>query len=199
MVADKLLDQEKPPEGFGQACVEISQDDTYGDFWRFAVIRQMFRYYEKAYERGSPVPPKSERALLAQRFATASGEVETNWAGESLYYLRQLARKYPEFNEQLVTQQVVKVANHPKTSDKSLTQTFEVAATMRVTGVLPAARKIAVSDRSDRVRIAAISVFSKIGTPQDIPMLEAIAADKSAPKLHFTANRAIKQIDPSRR
>lgn len=202
-VLDVLLMQEKLPQGIGSMLVEMYHDKTYDVMWRDYCVQFMSSYYETRWLSGKPTDQRNRRLLrrmqteqqaIMAAYRDALTETASTIAGTALIGLDALSeRDEGIIAPDEVAKAAVEMLGNPTIAEPARISAFAVAASHGVADALPEARIIAQTGETIPVRMAAIALLGKLGTPADVELLSALAWN-AEPRLKRLVESAIESL-----
>jgi len=207
-ILEVLIDQRTLPAGLTEQVTALFTDPKGDYMWREYALQSLQSLYERvdpeseggdAARIASAVPNSDKAVHSAQErilgiLFSALDERKKDLAGTALLSLNRMTKQNDRIDREQVLAAAVDIAQDPQASDRCRLTALRVAAAGGLLEVLPAARQLAVSGRTDLLRAAAIATLGDFADPSDRELLASIASSGNR-QLSSAAISALTKID----
>ena len=206
-VTDRLLRQQKLPEGIGQQLVDMASDSGNDAVWRDYCVQFMTPFYERcSAEAVQTGEENSDSALAAEASAAeldsvrnammkALDERDSTIAGTSLIGLELLSRTHEEFDREAIVAKASEIASDETASNETRMTALRMSS---ITGgddtTADTARILAQTGETVVLRSAAIVTLGESGSVADRELLESYTFSDNRQIAH-AARLALEKMD----
>ena len=204
-VADRLLRQDKLPDGIGQQLVDMASNPENDPVWRDYCVQFMTPFYERCsaqmIQSGDENPEadaeasSKELTVVRAAMVDALDERDSTIAGTSLIGLELLSRTHEEFDREVIIAKASEIAADETASNETRTTALRMSS---LTGgddsTAGTARILAQTGETDVIRSAAIVTLGESGSEADRELLESYTLSDNRQIAH-AARLALEKMD----
>jgi hypothetical protein len=174
---EKLVRQDRMPEGLGTLLVRMYRDPKQGDVWRDYCVQFFSTYYERKWRTDDADAGGEERVAILEAFEDAMRETDKTIAGTALLGMDRLATTYGEFDRSAIASNAVSLAANDGAFAPIRATALLVCEQHGMKEVLPIARMLAQTGENTHLRMVAVKTLGVLGEKEDRELLTAMTQD----------------------
>jgi hypothetical protein len=182
-VLEVLLRQDEMPEGLGGLMVAMLRSPAEDPVWRDYSMQYMNEYYSRRWTPESDLETdpegSDERTQMLAAYREAFDHTADTLAGTALIGFERLSRHFPEIPSEEAAAAALQMATNPAMSAASRLTALRICASTGQQGALTTARELAQIGENTALRMAAIATIGDLGTPEDLPLLNALSGSSN--------------------
>lgn len=191
---DKLIAQKSMPPGLGEQIVEMYRNKGNDQLWRDYCVQHMTLYHWARWPDGKAPRDDKEAEAIRAALWEAVEETDGTIAATALLGLERLSRTDKLIDRARVESKALIYAGGASYPSITRTTALQVCAEMGLKEILPAARLVARDAKEPALRNSAIAAIGRLGSLDDVSLLEKISADSHDPLVKKAAAAAKARI-----
>lgn len=182
-----IINQRRKPVELAEHLVKIYKDKSFDVTWRDYCVQFFGKWYPKAPDN------QARHDMIDGLWDALKNERKSKIAGAASSQLCFLARHYPEFDKQKVSEASYEALIDPECAEINKSILLNTCAVFGNRKILPIARELVVTESDLINRAAALFVLGELGDQSDLPTLTPLIKARDI-RLRTPAAAAIKKI-----